>query len=141
MTTGNRKKNKVSDAQLRAIRANYARIAREKTQNVGLVPVLIKTHRDKNGGHYHLIMGNIDDKHVSVGLSTRQTKGKNGGKNYSMEKSPLDDGKRSYMRRQGLVAPIKEYYGSKKGTLTAKDYDVAKKYSARALEKYLANKA
>lgn len=68
------------------------------------IPVTIKTHKDKNGGHPHIIVDNIDDKHVSVGLSTSKTKGK-GSKNYRMEKSPLNDGKESYMRRQGTVAP------------------------------------
>lgn len=38
------------------------------------IPVTIKTHKDKNGGHPHIIVDNIDDKHVSVGLSTSKTR-------------------------------------------------------------------
>ncbi len=100
-----------------------------------LVPVQIKTHNDKKGGHPHIIMGDIDDKHVSVGLSTKPTKGK-GSKNYRLEKDPLNDGKQSYMRRQGTVAPKKEYSGKRRGDMTKKDYEQAKIYAERAKQKY-----
>ena len=105
----------------------------------GLVPVTIKTHRDKKGGHPHVIVENIDDKHVSVGLSTHPTKGK-GSKNYRLEKSPLNDGKKSYMRRQGTVAPKKEYLGKKDGTMTLNDFAQAVIYAERAKQKYLDGK-
>ncbi len=103
-----------------------------------LIPVRIKTHTDKNDGHPHVIMGNIDDKHVSVGLSTQKKKGKGkkSGTNYSLEKSPLDDGKNSFMRRQGTVAPKKEYKNPCDGTMTPKDYEQAKVYAERAKQKY-----
>lgn len=104
------------------------------------IPVTIKTHKDKNGGHPHVIVDNVDDKHVSVGLSTSKTKGK-GSKNYRMEKSPLNDGKESYMRRQGTVAPKSEYYGTRKGSMTPKDFNQAQKYGSKAKEKYLEKKA
>ena len=103
------------------------------------ISVTIKTHHDKKGGHPHVIVDDIDNKHVSVGLSTKPTKGK-GSKNYRMEKSPFDDGKQSYMRRQGTVAPKSEYAGQRKGTLTAKDYTRAKVYGDRAKQKYLDGK-
>ena len=38
-----------------------------KPQNA-LVPVTVKTHHDKKGGHPHVIMGNIDDKHTEKSL-------------------------------------------------------------------------
>ncbi len=112
----------------------------QKQKRTKLVPVKIKTHKDKNGGHYHVIMDDVDDKHVSVGLSTKKTKGKNGGKNYAMEKSPLDDGKVSYMRRQGTVDSKKNYRSEKKGTMTPNDYQQAQTYGDRAKQKYLREK-
>lgn len=106
------------------------------------VPVTIKDHKDKNGGHPHVIVDNVDKKHVSVGLSTKKKKGKGkkGGTNYTMEKSPLNDGKNSYMRRQGTVAPTGEYENPRKGTMTPKDYAQAKVYGERAKQKYLTEK-
>ena len=127
-----------SEAQKKAIRASYARKA-EKEKS-GLVPVMIKKHNDRNGGHPHIIMDNIENKHVSVGLSTKAKKGKRGGTNYALEKSPLDDGKTSYMRRQGTVAPKGEYQNKRKGTMTPKDYEQAKVYAERARQKYLDEK-
>ena len=106
---------------------------------IELIPVDIKTHKDKNGGHYHVIVDNIDEKHVSVGLSTKKKKGKN-HPNYPLEKSPLDDGKNSYMRRQGNVESVDSYYSPRKGTMTPKDYNQAKVYGERAKQKYLNGK-
>ena len=106
----------------------------------GYIPVTIKKHGDKNGGHPHIIVEDIEDNHVSVGLSTRKKKGKKGGMNYALEKSPLNDGKNSYMRRQGTVAPTKEYSQERIGSMTAKDYGQAKIYAERAKQKYLAKK-
>ena len=106
----------------------------------GNIPVTIKTHQDKNGGHPHVIMGDIDNNHVSVGLSTKHKKGRNGGTNYALEKSPLDDGKNSFMRRQGTVAPKKEYSRKRKGTMTPRDYAQAEIYGDRAKCKYLDEK-
>ena len=101
--------------------------------------VLIKTHKDKKGGHFHVILEDIDDRHVSVGLSTQPKKGKK-APNYKFEKSPLGDGKTSYMRRQGTVAPRREYEKPRFGRLTVKDYSRAKLYGDRAKEKYLSRK-
>ncbi len=105
-----------------------------------LVPVTIKDHSDSNGGHPHAIMDNIDNCHVSVGLSTKKTKGKNGGNNYTMEKSPLNNGKASYMRRQAVVRPTREYSNQRQGTMTKKDHAQAKKYADKAKQKYIAKK-
>lgn len=104
------------------------------------ISVTIKTHNDKNGGHPHIIVDNIDDKHVSVGLSTKPKKGKKGGTNYALEKSPFNDNKKSFMRRQGTVAPKTEYFGKRKGALTKKDYSQAKIYGERAKQKYINKK-
>ncbi|MFQ9737750.1 MAG: hypothetical protein ACLR06_08430 [Christensenellaceae bacterium] len=49
------------------------------------ISVKIKTHKDKKGGHPHVILEDLEKNHVSVGLSTRATKGK-GSKNYRLEK-------------------------------------------------------
>ncbi len=105
-----------------------------------LVSVQIKDHKDNNGGHPHAIMDNVDNKHVSVGFSTKKKKGKNGGTNYAMDKSPLDDGKHSYMRRQAIVAPVSEYEKPRRGTMTSKDYERAKLYAEKAKQKYIARK-
>ena len=113
-------------------------LRKEKKNKELLVPVDIKTHKDKSGGHPHVIIDDIDKNHVSVGLSTQKTKGKGkkSGTNYALEKSPLDDGKNSFMRRQGMVAPRGEYKNPRKGTMTPKDYAQAKVYGERAKQKY-----
>ena len=75
-----------------------------------LIPVRIKRHRDKNGGHHHIIVEDFDNKHVSVGLTTRKTKGENSTrKNYKCEVNPLGGSGESYLRRQGMVARKQEY--------------------------------
>lgn len=107
--------------------------------NDEIVRVKIKTHKDKNGGHFHVLVDEVDEKQVSVGLSTKKKKGKN-HTNYPLEKSPLDDGKTSYMRRQGTVAAKGEYEKPRSGTMTPKDYKQAKVYGERAKNKYLAEK-
>lgn len=105
-----------------------------------MVIVTLKYHGDKNGGHHHVIVEDIDDNHVSVGITTRKKKGKN-HPNYPLEQSPLGDGKESYMRRQGTVAPKKEYYSPSKGVMTEEDYAKAKEYGDKAKKKYLDKKA
>lgn len=113
--------------------------AGKQTKKSNDIQVQIKRHDDKNGGHNHVIVGNVDDRHVSVGLTTKAKKGKN-APNYKLEKSPLQDGKQSFMRRQGSVYPKKEYYDARLGTMTKKDYAKAKEYGERAKQKYIAEK-
>lgn len=103
------------------------------------IAVNIKTHTDRKGGHPHVILEDIEDKHVSVGLTSSPKKGKN-NTNYKLEKSPLNDGKTSYMHRQGTVAPKKEYKRPQKGTMTPGDYAQAKKYGETAKQKYIEKK-
>lgn len=123
---------------VRKDKISVANVTSQRTSNY--VTVTIKTHKDKNGGHPHVVLGNVDKNHVSVGLSTKATKGK-GSKNYRLEKSPFNDGKQSFMRRQGTVAPKKEYTGKRSGSLTPKDYAQAKIYGERAKEKYFNKKS
>lgn len=120
-----------SKAQKKAIRANYAKKY--------LVNVVVKTHQDNNGGHPHIIVDDIDNKHISVGLTTKPKKGKN-SPNYKLEQSPLNDGKQSYMRRQGTVASTSEYTSPRKGEMTSNDYLKAKEYGEKAKQKYLDKK-
>lgn len=62
------------------------------------------------------------------------------GTNYTMEKSPLDDGRHSYMRRQGTVASMVKYEKPRKGTMTTKDYEQEKVFGDRTKQKYLHDK-
>ena len=101
-----------------------------------LIDIIIKNHKDKNGGHPHVIVDNIDDKHVSVGLSTKLKKGKN-NPNYKLEVNPLGDSKHSYARRQGTVAPQKDYSDPRSGKMSSKDYDRIKSYGKKAKQKYI----
>ena len=107
-----------------------------------LVSVRIKKHGDKNGGHHHIIVEDFEDKHVSVGLTTRKTKGKNSTHtNYKCEFDPLGKGTESYIRRQGTVAPVKEYEPhERKGKMSPKDYARAKEYGDKAKRKYLSKR-
>lgn len=107
---------------------------------MALMPVTIKDHRDKNGGHHHIVVDNVDDKHVSVGLTTHSKKGKN-STNYKCQTSPLVDGKESYMRRQAQVAPKNEYYNPRNGKMELGDYNRAQEYGERAKKKYLEKKS
>ena len=106
------------------------------------INVRIKTHTDKNDGHPHVILDDIDHCHVSVGLSTqpKKGKGKKAGTNYPLQKSPLNDGKHSFMRRQGTVAPKGEYKNPQTGKMTQDDYDRAVIYGERAKQKYIEKK-
>lgn len=105
----------------------------------GLVPVSIKTHNDKKGGHPHVIVNNVDDKHVSVGITHEKKKGKN-SPNYAMESNPLGGSEKSYMHRQGTVDSKKAYYGNRKGKVTENDYDKLRNYADKAKNKYIAKK-
>lgn len=116
-----------------------AKPAAKPASNNQNVPVTIKTHTDKKGGHPHVILEDIEDKHVSVGLTSSPKKGKN-NPNYKLKKSPLDDGKISYMHRQGTVAPKKEYKRPRKGSMATDDYKQAKKYGEAAKRKYIEKK-
>ena len=112
--------------------------AKSKTakKNNDYVSITIKNHKDKHGGHPHVIVGDIDDKHVSVGFTTKPKKGKN-SPNYALATSPLKDNKKSYMRRQGTVDYKSNYYDKRSGIMDKNDYAKAKEYGNKAKQKYL----
>lgn len=116
-------------------------MTKKEDKNNNLVPITIKTHADKKGGHPHAILDEIDNKHVSVGFSTKKKKGKN-ATNYALEVNPLGKKEKAYMRRQGTVAPKSEYSAkSQKGSMSEKDYKRAREYGERAKQKYIAKNA
>lgn len=114
-------------------------MAKKISRGNKLIPVHIKNHKDKKGGHPHVIMEDIDNKHVSVGLTHDKKKGKN-GTNYALEHNPLGGDRQSYIHRQGTVATKDSYYGNRQGAMTPKDYARAKEYGNRAKQKYLDSK-
>ena len=96
---------------------------------------------DSNGGHLHIFVENIDDKHVSVGLTTDNKKGNN-HPNIKLERSPIriKEGEKSYIRRQGTVDLINSYVKPRKGEITNGDYEKVKKIGEKAKNKYLSEK-
>lgn len=135
-----KKDNKQKQKEKPAVKpANGKELKPEVTVKGDLITVTIKFKNDKNGGHNHVIVDNIDDNHVSVGLSTKPKKGKN-STNYKLDISPLLDGKTSYMRRQGTVAPKKSYRKPRQGQMTEKDLERAKEYGENAKKKYIEKK-
>lgn len=133
-------KKKKSSSKKTAKTKSKSKAAKEiKKAKPDLVSVKIKTHNDKNGGHPHVILDNIDDKHVSVGLSTHKKKGKN-SPNYELKVNPLGGKDTSYMRRQGTVAPKSTYSQKRKGAMAAEDFKKAKEYGEKAKRKYIEKK-
>ena len=116
-------------------------MARHKNKQArqDLVPVRIKTHKDKRGGHPHIIVDDVDDKHVSIDITHDKFKGKN-HKNYALEHNPLGGKEQSYMRRQGTVDDKKMYHGERRGEMTKHDYGKAREYGGKAKQKYLDSK-
>lgn len=117
-----------------------ASAGKDKTTASRFVSVTIKNHKDAKGGHPHIIIENLEDKHVSVGLTTKHKKGKN-APNYKLEMSPLGDGKHSYARRQGMVDLQRNYEKPRKGRITPNDYVRVKEYGNKAKQKYLKKSA
>ena len=124
-----------------------AKTAARKIIKQKTVPVTVKKHRDKNGSHNHVILGNIGNNHVSVGLTTQAKKGRN-STNYRLEKDTLDIGQKgykpkkvTYMRRQGTVAKKTDYFQERKGSMVKKDYKKAMEYGNTAKEKFLQKKS
>lgn len=112
-----------------------------KKEKIVWIPVLIKKHADRNGGHHHVILEDLDDNHVSVGLSTKSKKGKNSNSpNYKLDRDPLGGTDDSYMRRQGMVDKKNRYYKPRSGVMSPKDYAKARQYGEKAKKKYLEKK-
>ena len=111
---------------------------KENTNNYRTVR--IKRHYDNKGNHNHVILEDFEDKHVSVGLTTKAKKGKN-SPNYKCENDVLGGNTLSYLRRQGTVDKVKNYSSNERqGKMTNKDFLKAKEYGAKAKEKYLKKK-
>lgn len=120
-----------------AIKRYYVEKKHRKSDG-SLLQVRLKMHNDLKGGHHHVILEDIDDKHVSVGLSSKNKKGRN-STNYACENDVIGNGKsdRSYLRRQGTVDFKNNYYDESIGHMTEKDLNQAKIYGERAKQKYL----
>lgn len=115
-------------------------VSNDKTKEIiPTVPVLIKDHGDKKGGHPHVIVDNVDDKHVSVGITSDQFKGKN-HPNIKLEADPLGKQKLSYIKRQGTVDNVKAYKNPRSGMMTVNDHEKAQQIGAKAKAKYLLRK-
>ena len=112
----------------------------KKIKKDNTIDVKIKKHYDKKGKHPHIIMGDIDSKHVSIGITHDKKKGKN-STNYGLEKDPLGSPNKSYMKRQGTVDNKRNYENKVNvGNMTEKDFAKAQEYAARAKEKYMNDK-
>lgn len=112
-----------------------------KRKNIDTFSVPLKRHKDKNRGHWHVILETFDGFHVSVGTTSKPKKGKKAtGTNYPCENDILGNGKPTYLRRQGNVDFTENYYGKKSGKMTQKDYRQAMIYGARAKQKFLQKK-
>ena len=157
-----------SEKQKKAIRANYARMAKKAKENRShngvkstnqqgsvnsdfvplkpevinepLVPVTVKKRNDNNDGHFHVIFDTFEEHHSSVGITKRPKKGKN-SPNYDCKNSILGNNVRSFARRQGTVAPVSTYSeNTYSGNMTETAYNQAKIYAERAKEKFLAKR-
>lgn len=104
-----------------------------------VIIVTIKFKNDQNGGHPHVIVDDLGKNHVSVGLSTHAKKGRN-SPNYKLTINPLGGVEKSYMRRQGTVAPKVTYKSPQEGVMTSEDYEKAKIYGEKAKQKHLQKK-
>ncbi len=110
----------------------------KKSKNT-LIPVKIKNHMDSKGGHPHIILGNIDKSHVSIGI-THTEKNKNKPKNHKLKSNPLGGKEDSYMKRSATIRPKREYFGSRKGQMDSDDYNKAKSIGDKKMKKYSENK-
>lgn len=106
-----------------------------KKEALVLVPVVIKTHYDAKGGHPHVIVADVNQNHVSVGLTTDPYKGKN-HKNYKLKVNPLGGSEQSYMRRQGTVDSKKRYKDARRGVMEKNDKAKAVQYGKKAQTKH-----
>lgn len=122
----------------RTTRTKKPAVKRAKSKNLGLVPVKIKNHKDKKGGHPHIMLDKVAGKEVSVGITHDSKKGKN-STNYKCKVNPLGTKETTYLRRQGTVADSKEYYGNRAGNMHPDDYKQAKIFAERAKEKHIQN--
>lgn len=85
--------------------------------------VKIKFHKDKKGGHPHIVFKESNKKILSVGLTTSPKKN-----DIKLKKDPLDGNKQSYIKPNATV-DFKYMYNKKDkvGNMHKKDYNKAKK--------------
>jgi len=104
-----------------------------------LVPVEVKYHRDYGITHHHIIVEkNYDgDNIVSVGLTTKDTKGQNStDKNYEMAHQPVKSNKPLQIRRIGTVDKENKYFGNMHGEVAEEDFINIKLAAKRAKQKH-----
>lgn len=108
------------------------------TATSGLITVDLKFHPDSNGGHHHIIVEDLGDNHVSVGLTTNP-KYDTKHKNVPLEHSPLSNQKQSYASRKGTVDKKNNYNSPKQGQITKTDKtkvtQIADKAKAKAIKR------
>ncbi len=109
--------------------------SRNNKANNSFFAVLIKDHKDSQGGHPHVIVDNYQNKHVSVGITKASHKGK-GHPNKRLQTDPLQSGKISYMHKQGTVDLQSKYVRPRNGYMHPDDFIEANNIGKRALEKH-----
>ena len=126
-------------------RAQKAKQSRSKvypkdTERGANIKVKMKWHKDKQGGHHHIIGDSIDDKYVSVGLTSKSRPGKSKHKNTQLEARILDKETTSYLRREAQVIRKDLYTGNYVGYVTCNDKKQIDNQIEKAKEKYKNNK-
>ncbi len=116
------------------------RTIKYKKDKSDIVHIKIKKHKDKKNGHYHGILEDIDDKHLSIGFTRDRFKGKN-HPNYALKYDPMQTGQKVYMKRQATIDKVENYRPKiYSGVIHSKDYEKAKEYGQRAKENYYKKK-
>lgn len=115
-------------------------IIKQNKRKSNVVHIKVKKHYDRNKGHYHAILENIDDNHLSIGFTRDRFKGKN-HPNYPLKYDPLQKGQMVYMKRQATIDKVNSY-GSKvySAIMDPKDFEKAKEYGQRAKDNYYKKK-
>lgn len=134
-TTKKATNNKTVTTATKQTTANKSSISKSTTTN-GLITVDLKFHPDSNGGHHHIIVEDLGDNHVSVGLTT-SPKYDSKHKNIKLEHSPISNHKQSYASRKGTVDKKKNYNSPKQGQITQTDKTKVKQIADKAKAKVI----
>lgn len=78
--------------QTKPVAPKSATNAKPVSKQNGLVTVEIKIHSDAKGGHPHVMLGQVQDKNVSVGITHSAKKGKKHS-NIPLQHNPLGEDK------------------------------------------------
>ncbi len=137
----NQEKHSTKEKQNTRPRAQKVKQSRSKvypkdTERGANIKVKIKWLNDKQGGHHHIIGDSIDDKHVSVGLTSKSRPGKSRHKNIELESRILDKKTTSFIRREAKVLHKDLYTGNYVGYVTTKDKEQIDNRIAIAKKKY-----